>query len=207
MVLTYALSPNNLINYLKISDIRTVFHRAFSRWGSVVPISFNESDDYGFADIRIGFYLGDHGDSEPFDGVLGILAHSFAPESGKLHLDASERWSVNLDSELSKVAVDLESVVMHEIGHVLGLAHSSVKEAIMYPSLSARERRVELKIDDVKGIQRLYGSKRDLRFGSLLASETLSNEASSRFRVYGVLYKWRMILISVVMVYLFWFHA
>ncbi|OWM80156.1 metalloendoproteinase 4-MMP-like [Punica granatum] len=180
ITLTYAFSPQNLIDYLSLQDIRSVFKRAFSRWASVVPITFVETTDYGFADIRIGFYAGDHGDGEPFDGVLGILAHSFSPENGKLHLDAAERWAIDFGSEQSKVAVDLESVAVHEIGHLLGLAHTSVKGAVMYPSLKPRERRVDLTLDDVKGAQSLYGSKHNFKDGSLLVSDSTStNEAAN----------------------------
>ncbi|KAK4798472.1 hypothetical protein SAY86_030798 [Trapa natans] len=181
MTLTYAFSPWSFIDYLSPRDIRIVFRRAFSRWSNVVPITFLETGDYGFADIRIGFYSGDHGDGQPFDGVLGILAHSFSPENGKLHLDASERWAVDFEREPSEVAVDMESVAVHEIGHLLGLAHSTVKDAVMYPSLKTRERRVDLTVDDVKGVQSLYGSKSSLRFGSSLVSESTSstNEAAA----------------------------
>ncbi|CAL9165557.1 unnamed protein product [Musa hybrid cultivar] len=123
---------------------------------------------------EVGFYSGDHGDGEPFDGVLGILAHAFSPESGNLHLDAAERWAVDLGKEESQVAVDLESVATHEIGHVLGLGHSAVKEAVMYPSLSSRMKKVELRADDVEGAQALYGSNPDFRFSQLVESETSS---------------------------------
>ncbi|XP_030518668.2 metalloendoproteinase 4-MMP [Rhodamnia argentea] len=172
IVLTYAFSPDHFIDYLTSNDVRHVFQRAFARWAAVIPVSFREANDYGFADIKIGFYSGDHGDGQPFDGVLGILAHSFSPESGRLHLDAAERWAVDFGSEQSKVAVDLESVAVHEIGHLLGLAHSSVKDAVMYPSLKPREKRADLNIDDIEGVQALYGSNHKLRFGALLRSET-----------------------------------
>lgn len=194
MTLTYAFSPQNLVDYLSLRDIRIVFKRAFSRWSSVVPITFVETADYGFADIKIGFYTGDHGDGQSFDGVLGILAHSFSPENGKLHLDASERWAIDFESEKSKVAVDLQSVAVHEIGHLLGLAHSTVKDAVMYPSLKPRQIRVDLTLDDVKGVQSLYGSKHHSRFGSSLVSESFTNEAASltgnnwRFQALGSLY-------------------
>lgn len=58
-----------------------------------------------------------------------------------------------LGSELSFFAV-----AVHEFGHSLGLSHSSVQGAIMYPyyqSMSGGE--YALSSDDITGIQAIYG--------------------------------------------------
>lgn len=178
VTLTYAFSPQHMIDELSLDDIRAAFTRAFARWAQAIPVQFEESSSYETADVRIGFYWGDHGDGEPFDGVLGVLGHSFSPEDGRLHLDGAETWAVDFGTERASKAVDLESVATHEIGHVLGLGHSSVKEAVMYPVLKPRTKKVDLAPDDVEGVQTLYGPNPTFKFDSRSQqSESASNLA------------------------------
>ncbi|KAG8366878.1 hypothetical protein BUALT_Bualt16G0013800 [Buddleja alternifolia] len=99
----------------------------------------------------IGFHRGNHGDGAPFDGPGGTLAHAFAPTNGRFHYDADERWSVGPVAN----AFDLETIAVHEIGHLLGLGHSSVEEAIMYPSIGLGQTK-NLHADDIQGIRALY---------------------------------------------------
>ena len=56
--------------------------------------------------------------------------------------------------------VNLFLVAAHEIGHALGLAHSSVPESLMYPWHRGYERDFTLPYDDTVAIQQLYGNSR-----------------------------------------------
>ncbi|KAI3877611.1 hypothetical protein MKX03_033974 [Papaver bracteatum] len=157
LMLNYALSPEHIIDYINISDIRVALERAFSRWSSVIPVDFTETQDYEHANITIGFYYGDHGDRSPFDDR--VLAHASGPGPGAhLHFNAAQTWAVDFNSEKSKRAFDLETIAVHEIGHLLGLDHSSIRDAVMWPSELPRTKHVELALDDVNGAQALYGA-------------------------------------------------
>ncbi|XP_057458284.1 metalloendoproteinase 2-MMP-like [Lotus japonicus] len=173
--LTYAFYPGN-----SLSDaVKSVFTGAFARWSEVTTLTFRETSSYFDADMRIGFFDGDHGDGEPFDGSLGTLAHAFSPTNGRFHLDAAEDWVVSGDVSKSALAtaVDLESVAVHEIGHLLGLGHSSVEEAIMFPTISSRTKKVVLAEDDIKGIQYLYGTNPSFN-GSSATTSSPERDAS-----------------------------
>ncbi|KAK1563453.1 hypothetical protein Q3G72_027777 [Acer saccharum] len=95
----------------------------------------------------------DHGDGFPFDGPGRVLAHAFAPTDGRLHYDADEQWAAG--AAPGSNSFDLETVALHEIGHLLGLGHSRVEGAIMYPSISNGVTK-GLHQDDIRGIRVLY---------------------------------------------------
>ncbi|KAL7131858.1 hypothetical protein ABFS83_12G033500 [Erythranthe nasuta] len=117
--------------------------RAFQNWDNATHFTFKRvSSGQTAADLMIGFLRGNHGDGASFDGPGGTLAHAFAPTNGRLHYDADERWSVDPVAS----TFNLETVALHEIGHLLGLGHSSIQAAIMYPSVSAGQAKIKLYI-------------------------------------------------------------
>jgi predicted Zn-dependent protease len=50
---------------------------------------------------------------------------------------------------------DIQRVALHEVGHLLGMAHSSLSSAIMYAYINNS---YQLTADDIAGIQSLYGA-------------------------------------------------
>ncbi|NWY53483.1 MMP7 protein, partial [Chionis minor] len=139
---------------LTITEVDNAIKRAFAVWSDVTPLKFRRVF-FGYADIVIGFARRAHGDGYPFDGRGNTLAHAFAPGEGiggDAHFDDDERWSeTNRDINLFLVAA-------HEFGHSLGLAHSNVREALMYPIYSyVNPATFKLPEDDKQGIQKLYG--------------------------------------------------
>lgn len=51
---------------------------------------------------------------------------------------------------------DLQTILTHEFGHFLGLAHSNVTRAVMYPTAGLGEIRSDLNSDDTAGICAIY---------------------------------------------------
>ena len=61
-------------------------------------------------------------------------------------------------------------MILHEIGHSLGLLHSNAWYSIMHPefALNAKGRNIQVTLDDIYGIQSIYGN--DFLFQCILAS-------------------------------------
>jgi predicted Zn-dependent protease len=109
------------VQVVDMDTLRSVCSDAFKKWSDFSQFTFQEASDAASANIVIAFYSGDHGDGHPFDGPGTTLAHASSPEGGRLHFDADEKWSANPAMD----QIDLESVAVHEIGHLLGLDHST----------------------------------------------------------------------------------
>ena len=78
-----------------------------------------------------------------------VLAHAALPTIGKMHFDADENRSIDNPNGDQH---DLVSVATHEVGHILGLQHSTNVDAIMYPFMNRGMAKRKLSDDDIDGI-------------------------------------------------------
>lgn len=132
---------------------------AFATWQQQISIDFQEVGPQNNPNFTIGWFLGDHGDGSPFDDVGNTLAHAFYPppcggaHAGKMHFDDAEIWALSHGGG----QFDTETVALHEIGHLLGLDHSTVVGSVMFPTYGGQRR--ALTLDDIDGIRALYGRR------------------------------------------------
>lgn len=146
--LTYRFA--NTTSDLSTTSQQNAIKAALFRWSAVTNLSFTEVTSGG--DIVFGFYTGSHGCSNAFDGSGGVLAHAYYPSGGgDVHFDDAESWSTSSSS-----GIHLETVALHELGHSLGLGHSSYDWAVMYASYGGVD--VYPSSDDHAGIWSLYSA-------------------------------------------------
>lgn len=161
-------------------QIRKTLKEAFTIWQEGSVLKFKELNDSN-ADIIIKFEKGAHDECPGYSftgrgGLLGktlnfvcfvinifkyfILAHAWPPRgigiNGDIHFDDDEPWDFygnksGPESELK----DFFSVAFHEIGHSLGLGHSTNSNAVMSANYIKLQRKLHL--DDILGLQQMYG--------------------------------------------------
>jgi peptidoglycan hydrolase-like protein with peptidoglycan-binding domain len=130
------------------SQANSAVQSALETWARASSLRFTILSPSGGANIKIKF--------AGIDGTPAsnnVLAQTNYPaDGGRMTIDTAESWSVESPTPSGKL--DLQTVVLHEAGHALGLAHSSVGSAVMSPFFTGTNR--ILGIDDQVAISVLY---------------------------------------------------
>lgn len=141
---------------------REKIEKSFKMWSNITPLRFVHKNSMS-ADIIIAFGRGSHGDGYPFDGSGNILAHAFFPYEhgaygGDVHFDDDEIWIDGSKGEKDNdgLRYDFYTVAVHELGHSLGLAHSTVSGSIMFPYYKGYNPNFMLDYDDVLAMYQMY---------------------------------------------------
>lgn len=166
---------------------------AFARWSSLGGVNFiYEPHDDGAAVNETSGVLGIRGDvrlaAAAGDGPGRTLASSQFPNSGDVVFDREEGA---LFAAPAQNFIRFRNMLMHEIGHTLGLEHvvSSEVEWLMEPSLNIGFDGPQL--DEVRGLHYLYGDRLERASGGLnndtraLAAPLGVLNAGDQFRVGG----------------------
>ncbi|KAL9328114.1 hypothetical protein ACSQ67_003117 [Phaseolus vulgaris] len=175
--LTYGFLPASEIP----ANATKVFRDAFARWVNATGFFNLTETTYDDADIKVGFYTFTEGVD---DDLFGLSFIREKPPSNKktaeIRLNGNMYWA--LPSENDSLSwedgiLDLESVAIHEIGHLLGLDHSFMNESVMYPYvLSSQQRKIELSNSDKNNILQQHSGAKSGYCGSweVLVITTLS---------------------------------
>ena len=175
----YFVSDRSSVPGVSVADFQAAVGRAFDTWQAVPSSTIS----YQFGGLT-GALPGDEDgsttlgfrDRPDLDRVLASTSFMIDMSSGALvesdiFFNSSFAWSVASAGEANRF--DLQSIALHEVGHLSGLGHSALgetelregggrrviaSEAVMFPiafsagSIAGRT----LKADDVAGISDLY---------------------------------------------------
>ncbi len=165
-----------------ITDAATqaMVEKALARWQSVSGISFVQVADSASADIRFGWGVLGSGAS----GEIGDT--TYYSSNGVMQSDVVIRFEDPSQMPLvpsaagliySGTASTLYQVMLHEIGHSLGLDHDADAASIMYPVAGSGNR--DLDQTDVAGVQSMYGLPAPVAASAAIISSTPAAAANA----------------------------
>ena len=134
-----------------LTEARAAAATALATWAAQTNLTFTQITGAGAADIQIQF-----GTTNP--GSIGSANFPGPGAGGDVVVSNEFTWSVATPQLMG--TFDLPSLLLHELGHAIGLKHSDRNTAVMFPTSSGPLRTLE--IDDKVGISSLYDAWQQL---------------------------------------------
>ena len=170
--LTYSFAPDGTHVGRQVNQLHTKFDqvaqssvwqqsfaRAFQKWSAVANINFGEVEDNGAA---TGIYGPTRGD-ERF-GDIRITGFDFATDTSAEAVTENTRavgtWAgdVVFNTKIDWQSPDrIEAAALHEIGHILGLGHSTDPASPMF--VHGPSGAIELTQQDISNVQAIHGPR------------------------------------------------
>lgn len=144
---------------------RSAVTRACEAWTATRLATFVAATQGAKADVTLGWRRGHHGACEPFSADSAV-AHTGPVRVGTfVHFDGGRKWVADATHERDGYSV--YGTALHELGHVLGLGHSTAADAIMRTGVI---RSAPLGKSDLFALQSLYGGGADAEGDLRIAS-------------------------------------
>lgn len=163
-------------------DSRAIIRKAFQSWSDVpcpsggsAKMTFEERDPVSCkkseynktgSNLNVVLFQDDDWKYRGIDGTLAKTSVTFNDDTGEIYdadieINAANN-TLTITDDLAKVDFDLQSVVTHEAGHFIGIAHSSETSAVMYSSYPEGSLALRtLTLDDVDAVCAIYPPNSD----------------------------------------------
>lgn len=129
-------SPNN--SNLTFSQCQTAIQNAFNTWAQYSRFTFTQTNNLSQADIILGWYRDSHGNlCDPFTDT-SVIAHATTGQISSLTPPGQVHFNDLCSFSTDGTQFDVESVALHEIGHVLGVEDNYTDSLyVMYYCISS----------------------------------------------------------------------
>jgi hypothetical protein len=159
------------------ADTREILKKTFQAWSDVpcpkggrASMTFQERDpvtckksEYNKegANLNVILFQDDDWKYRGIDGTLAKTSVTYNDQTGEIYdadieINAANN-TVTISNDPRKIQYDLQAIMTHEVGHFIGVAHSSDSSAVMFASYSPGSiAQRKLTPDDVDAVCAIY---------------------------------------------------